>query len=279
MNATQYIDAVNLAKRFAGPSLHAISYEDTICPPASVFAAFNQLRGSKVLVHARELGHDHPVEFTSGQYNFFRQHFPAMQNPPWPWPDVETGYFVDAGDDFDTAVDEEEHLDGVASLNGQVNPNWAVLWEQIAGPGTVTFENPTEANTSVKFSEVGTYELRLTVTDDYDEEEAKYYTMQDYIRVNVLGPTSTDLLITEQAMISVYPNPGNGRFFLSFISDLTEHAKLSIYNVEGRLIRDISSTQLTQQMYLDLQTEAAGVYVLRLENAGEVFVKRLVIRK
>lgn len=38
-------------------------------------------------------------------------------------------------------------------------------WTKISGPGTVTFDRPTQARTHASFSAPGTYELELTATD------------------------------------------------------------------------------------------------------------------
>lgn len=41
----------------------------------------------------------------------------------------------------------------------------AYAWSQVNGPGTVTFANPTSAQTTGSYSQAGTYVLRLTVSD------------------------------------------------------------------------------------------------------------------
>lgn len=276
LDATRYIDAVHLAKRFKGPSLHAISYIDSICPPATVFAAFNQMTGSKVLLHARNLGHDHPVEYTNGRLAFFRAHFPAMNMPPWPWPDTSTGYVVDAGDGFDIPVEENVMLNGTAKLDGQSNPAWSTLWEKVDGPGEVTFSDPTDANTMVQFSEAGTYQLRFTATDDYTEEAAKYFSMQDLIEIIVLEP----LLATndfEKSTFSLHPNPNQGQFFLTADQPIGQDAQLSIYNLHGELIQHWSSFAFDDRVELDLGDLAAGVYLLKLETAENISIKRVVL--
>ncbi|HNP31110.1 MAG TPA: FG-GAP-like repeat-containing protein [Nitrospirales bacterium] len=62
-------------------------------------------------------------------------------------------------------------LPGAASLDGTVTDDGApynLMWSQwstISGPGTVTFFNEFEVNTTARFSAPGTYVLRLTATD------------------------------------------------------------------------------------------------------------------
>ncbi|MFN0067557.1 MAG: lamin tail domain-containing protein, partial [Limisphaerales bacterium] len=41
----------------------------------------------------------------------------------------------------------------------------AFRWEQVSGPGFVTFDDPARTNTSARFPGLGTYSLRLTATD------------------------------------------------------------------------------------------------------------------
>ncbi|MEM8906922.1 MAG: acetylxylan esterase [Bacteroidota bacterium] len=275
--ATQYIDAVFMARRFQGPSLHIVGYQDTICPPATVLTAYNELRGPKILLQARDLGHNHPEEYFSGRYDLFRRHFPSMQTPPWPWPDTSVGYAIDAGDDFETAVEEEETLNGWAELNGVNNLAWTVRWEKVSGPGEVIFSDPETANSSVRFTEAGTYELRYTVKDDYSTVANKHYTLQDYVRVEVLTPTASRTVVEDQSQLNVFPNPGNGPFYVQFDGELGSDVELSVYNLQGQLVRFLSGSAIRSSMVLDFSAEAAGLYLLRLQTGEQTYVQRLLI--
>jgi len=184
--AAKYFDAVYFARRFSGPSLTIISYEDETCPPATVFAAYNQLKGQKVLVNAKDLGHDHPTEYWDGRFDFFRRHFPATLTPPWPWPSTTTGYFINAGADRNIDISESLALAGSVDLNGLALSNLPVEWTLVEGPGNVSFTSATSYNTSATFSEPGTYVLRLTA-NDYQQlsTSAKFYTLSDELTILV----------------------------------------------------------------------------------------------
>ncbi len=188
VDASRYYDAIFFAKRYNGPSLSIISYLDDICPPATVFAFYDQFRGPKVLLHAKELGHTHPNEYWSGRLDFMRRHFPAMQTPPWPWPDSEVGYFVNAGPDLTVSNACEVNLAAEMFLEDQSIDSWPVQWTMIEGPGTATFGDANDLNTSVSFSQEGTYVLRFT-GDDLEnlEEEDRYYTLTDYVTITISG--------------------------------------------------------------------------------------------
>jgi len=85
-----------------------------------------------------------------------------------------TGAPENASPDVDAGVNQQivlptntVQLDGTVSDDGMPDPPGAVttLWEQISGPGTVSFGDDSAVDTSATFSTAGTYELRLTADD------------------------------------------------------------------------------------------------------------------
>ncbi len=74
---------------------------------------------------------------------------------------------VNAGPDQSVAFPNSASLDGTVSDDGLPNPpaSLTVTWSKVSGPGTVTFHNANQIDTTAGFSEVGIYILRLTATD------------------------------------------------------------------------------------------------------------------
>jgi hypothetical protein len=74
---------------------------------------------------------------------------------------------VDAGVDRAITLPGSALLDGTVTDDGLPDPPAAVttLWSQVSGPGTVTFGDASEADTTASFSEKGSYVLRLTAHD------------------------------------------------------------------------------------------------------------------
>jgi RHS repeat-associated protein len=56
-------------------------------------------------------------------------------------------------------------LTGIISDDGLPNGTLTCLWNQVGGPGTATFSNPTRTNTTVSFNAAGTYTISLTAND------------------------------------------------------------------------------------------------------------------
>lgn len=54
---TSYYDTVNFAKRVKVPGHYTWGYNDEVCPPTSIYAAFNQINAPKELVLALEANH------------------------------------------------------------------------------------------------------------------------------------------------------------------------------------------------------------------------------
>ncbi len=69
---TGYYDVVNFARKYKGPSYNFVGYNDEICPPASVFAAYNQLTGNKTMFHSITTGHNNPPNFWPDRLAFWK---------------------------------------------------------------------------------------------------------------------------------------------------------------------------------------------------------------
>ena len=74
---------------------------------------------------------------------------------------------VSAGPDQTITLLDDALLDGTVLDDGLPDPPGQVIttWSQIAGPGTVTFSDAGEVDTTASFSAAGSYLLRLTADD------------------------------------------------------------------------------------------------------------------
>jgi len=73
---------------------------------------------------------------------------------------------VNAGTDQTILLSGSAALDGAVSDDGlPAPPSLSTTWSQVSGPGTVTFANAAAVDTTVTFSAIGVYVLRLTADD------------------------------------------------------------------------------------------------------------------
>lgn len=70
-----YFDGVNFASGITVPALICVGHVDTTCPPAGVYAMYNQLAGKKSMYDMHRLGHAVPAEFKKLIVNFYKAEF------------------------------------------------------------------------------------------------------------------------------------------------------------------------------------------------------------
>src|SRR6516162_7279464 len=69
MKTALYFDTVIFASRIKAPVLAAIGFIDTICPPAGVWTAINQIPGLKEVIPMVESDHNNITPEKQGDYN------------------------------------------------------------------------------------------------------------------------------------------------------------------------------------------------------------------
>ena len=276
IGAVKYYDAVFLNRNIDFPTYHIISYKDTITPSATVFAAYNQIIGPKVLLHAPLLGHSHPDEYTSLRRNFYRRHFPAPLDPSWPFPEDKTGYLVDAGPDENIDINNSILLNAMVMLDTTFRNDYPSVWEKISGPGDVNFSTENNYQTEASFSLPGEYLLRFTAFDNYPEEPNKFYSVQDYVRVFVDETVATENIVDNEIIgLRLTPNPTQGLVKINL--DMPFTGELHIYNATGQLVKSLAKQQWTDGKAINLNGLMAGVYWLAFEVDGRKVVRKLVV--
>ena len=183
-----YYDIAYAARRFRGQSMHFVNYLDEVCPPETHYAAFNEARGPRVALHSLDLEHGSPDEFQGMFLRFARLHLPATRTPPWPWPEREEAFLIDAGEDV-TTRELSASLRARATSDGRAPAaDWTVAWEQVSGPGHARFADGRRLDAEVSFSEPGEYRLRVRVRAPHPSDDRKYYLLVDEVTVLAGAP-------------------------------------------------------------------------------------------
>lgn len=181
VNEAKYYDAIYFAQRYKGPCYLVVSYDDNVCPSATVFAAYNQIRGPKIAVQSQDWGHNAPNEYWSGRMDFHRRHVNNILTQSW----QSIGYNIDAGNNKTTTANTPLTLNGAKDFDNELL-NTEVYWEKLEGPGKVSFQNPNSLTTNVIFDQPGTYTLRLYTHDDqYISSLKRRITVEDVVKVTV----------------------------------------------------------------------------------------------
>ncbi|MEM7037684.1 MAG: peptide-N-glycosidase F-related protein [Bacteroidota bacterium] len=81
-----------------------------------------------------------------------------------------------------------------------------------------------------------------------------------------------------QENITVIPNPSAGEFKVNLQLPATEEVKLTVFDLEGKQIHQLNAGPVqSRQIELDLHTQAAGIYLLRVEAGTQTTFKKLIL--
>lgn len=115
-------------------------------------------------------------------------------------------------------------------------------------PATSVIQNPL-----IQYTAYGVYSVTLKATNAYGNSTI---TKTDYISVGVDGIT------TLPSTLSVYPNPTNGRLFITNPS--REMQEIEIYSTVGKLLTSLTSSEDIISMNISDQTK--GMYLVKITN-------------
>ena len=71
----------------------------------------------------------------------------------------------------------------------------------------------------------------------------------------------------EKASASVFPNPGSGEFNLS-VSGLEDKVLVRVFNLQGKLVKELQEIDARYLQTIDLKNQAAGMYLIQLSAKG-----------
>jgi len=83
-------------------------------------------------------------------------------------------------------------------------------------------------------------------------------------------------------VIKVFPNPSDGRFQLSFDYSEDEKIVAKVYDITGKLVKDISNDLVKDEnsvsANIDLENPGSGIYFIRIEWGRTILTKKIIIR-
>lgn len=80
----------------------------------------------------------------------------------------------------------------------------------------------------------------------------------------------------KEKMFSVWPNPANDVLNISFANGIEQGASASIYDVQGRLVRNAKLTATDN--VVDVQDLANGLYMVSVTNGNKTEVEKVIIK-
>jgi PKD repeat protein len=139
------------------------------------------------------------------------------------------------------------------------------LWEfEGAEPATSTLQHPS----TIRYPVEGTYDVTLTVTNIFGEDELL---KENYIDVMPVGLDENG-----GGLIYLYPNPNGGNFNL--VNPGSLRLEIRVYNIVGELVESLTTTQETVRF--EMESLGRGVYFLQIRDRdnGQAVTRKVIIR-
>lgn len=82
--------------------------------------------------------------------------------------------------------------------------------------------------------------------------------------------------------VKVFPNPSDGRFQLTFDHNGEVKVSAKVYDITGKLIKDISDELVRSEnsvsANVELENPGSGIYFIRIELGKTLLTKKIIIR-
>ncbi|MCU0422800.1 MAG: DUF5011 domain-containing protein, partial [Bacteroidia bacterium] len=85
--------------------------------------------------------------------------------------------------------------------------------------------------------------------------------------------------LEQSGMLSVYPNPNNGTFKLSFKQPINGEVQLTVYNMLGAKVYDeqVNASDLSSKQ-INVESVMPGIYVVYVKRGNEIYSQRITIK-
>lgn len=152
--------------------------------------------------------------------------------------------------DFD--ADKTFALTGENVSFTDMSSNHPTSWEWTFEGGTPA--TSTEQNPVVTYSAKGSYAVTLKATNAAGGTNT--VTKTDYISTGVVGISTTS------SVVSVYPNPTNGKMFIT--NPAKGNQVVTVFNTLGKQIN--TATSAKDIISIDIQGQRKGIYLVKITN-------------
>jgi subtilase family serine protease len=125
----------------------------------------------------------------------------------------------------------------------------------------------------------GTYYIILLEDANNDYVEINEVNNKFHYSVNVSEPNDINETV-EEHLFNLFPNPANDNFYLNYLgNDTFEHQNISIYDVTGNLIFELSNQMIQNNSIIAINTSdfAKGIYYVQIGSLNKTNPLKLII--
>ncbi|HKR04704.1 MAG TPA: T9SS type A sorting domain-containing protein [Bacteroidia bacterium] len=91
-------------------------------------------------------------------------------------------------------------------------------------------------------------------------------------------PTGIQPDIAAASTIALYPNPGNGLFYIDINSSTPGKVQINVFNLIGEKIKSVEDNVTFQKQFqVDLEKQPAGLYILEVKTDFETRIDKVIV--
>ncbi|MFH2144379.1 MAG: T9SS type A sorting domain-containing protein, partial [Bacteroidota bacterium] len=87
--------------------------------------------------------------------------------------------------------------------------------------------------------------------------------------------TAEDSNIHKELSLSIYPNPGDGIFYISSVNYSNQEMQVIVFNMLGNTV--YSATNYSGEFSIDMSQQPAGIYYVNINADNKIFRKKVVV--
>ena len=239
--------------------------------------------GGPSLYYTRGNGYSWQNEYVDGGGRYTSIALDSSDNPSITYLDVSNYDLKYAYWDPDASPVESASL-SVQPTDDGVLLNWSVVGDT---PASVSVLRSVNEDQPIALSGAlsGSATSWLDVSAEAGVEYAYWLEVTELDgTVSRFGPSEIVVpgAISELTLSDPYPNPASSTLTVNYELAVEGAVSLNIYDLSGRLVETLVSGEQTagrHSVNWDSSASATGVYLLRLETAGEAITKRAVISR
>ena len=142
-------------------------------------------------------------------------------------------------------------------------------------PTTLIESTPNDGSQSVTIPNHPTTTARIMV----EAADNIFYNMNS-VNFNIIDNPTASVYDFDFNNFSVYPNPSNGNFNITFEVIDTQEVKIKLFDIRGRMIeqKEFTNTPNTFSEELSFNGINTGLYILQVQNGDKRTTKKLLIK-
>ena len=145
-----------------------------------------------------------------------------------------------------------------------------------SAPFTGTFRP--EGDLSTIYGEMSGGDWVLEVTDDANLDGGTFtrFSLNLCVQGDILSTREVEGVFTN---MSLYPNPSDGEFSLSFDTQGSDKVKLQLFDIAGRMVKQLDYENISVRFArrVSFNGVSKGFYLLKIVNGTKFSTKKIVI--